>query len=140
MDPYGKWTFAKGHVRRARGESLPAAAIRETEEEMGLKGLRLQEQLGTTEIWLHDRFEHKGALVHKHITFFLMQAPYHARGSPQRKEKIQRITWVPLARASTFGSYANMRPIVRRAVRLIYGHVRGGEYADLPTLRPARGR
>lgn len=119
LDPFGRWTFAKGHVRRARGETLAAAAIRETEEEMGFRGLRLQDWLGTTDIWFRDRFEHKGALVHKFITFYLMQAPHAAVGRPQKSEQIQKIMWVPLRRALTFGGYENTRPIISRAVRII---------------------
>lgn len=122
LDPFGRWTFAKGHVRRARGESLAAAALRETEEEMGLRGLRLQERLGTTEIWFRDRFEHRGALVHKYITFFLMQAPAQATGRPQRREGIQRVTWIPLRRAISFAGYPNTQPVIRRAVSLILRH------------------
>lgn len=119
LDPFGKWTFAKGHVQRGRGESLAAAALRETREEMGLPELLLQERLGTTEIWFRDRFEHRGALVHKYITFFLMQAPRRALGRPERKEKITRVVWVPTGRALAFAGYENTKPILSRAVSLI---------------------
>lgn len=119
MDSYRRWTFAKGHVRRARGESLAVAAVRETQEEMGLRGLRLQERLGTTEIWFRDQYEHKGALVHKFITYYLMQAPTGARGRPEGRRRIHRVIWVPLARIAITSSYRNLQPIVKRAAALI---------------------
>jgi len=125
LDPFHKWTFAKGHVRRARGEALEAAALRETEEEMGISGLRVQEQLGTTSIWFHDRFEHPGALVNKFITYFLMQAPQGARGRPQKKELIRGIEWVPIREAPEKSSYANTRPVLRRAISIIRRRTRG---------------
>lgn len=124
LDPFGKWTFAKGHVRRGRGESLAAAALRETREEMGLPVLALQEPLGATEIWFRDRFEHRGALVHKRITFFLMEAPAHARGVPARRERISRMAWVPASRAAGFASYANTQAIIKRAVQYIHRRLR----------------
>lgn len=119
LDPFHKWTFAKGHVRRARGEALAAAALRETEEEMGLRGLRVQEKLGTTSIWFRDRFEHPGALVHKYITYYLMQAPRAAQGKPQKKELIRGIEWVAIREALSRSSYQNTRPVLERAIRII---------------------
>lgn len=124
LDPFGKWTFAKGHVRKGRGESPAAAALRETREEMGLPQLVLQEPLGSTEIWFRDRFEHQGALVHKLITFFLMEAPSHAHGTPERRARISRIVWVPASRAAEFASYANTQSIIKRAVQHIHQRLR----------------
>lgn len=122
LDPYGKWAFAKGHVRRARGESLERAALREVEEEMGIARLRAGPRLGTTEIWFVDRFKHKGARVHKFITWFLMEAPPGIAGRPARHEGIKRIEWVSAERALKFSSYENVRPIIRVALRHIYAH------------------
>lgn len=122
LDPYGKWAFAKGHVRQARAESLEHAALREVEEEMGIKGLRAGPRLGTTEIWFIDRFKHKGARVHKFITWFLMEAPRDVVVRPARHEGIKRIEWVGAERALKFSSYENVRPIIRAALRHIYAH------------------
>lgn len=119
LDPFGKWTFAKGHVKMAKGESLEKGALRETEEEMGLKKLRVIQKLGTTDIWFRDRFEHKGALVHKFITYFLMEAPSDARGKPQKKELIRDISWVPIDKVFTVQIYPNTVEILKRAVRII---------------------
>lgn len=119
LDPYGKWTFAKGHVRRASGESLAAGAVRETQEEMGLVGLTVHGKLGTAEIWFRDRFKHKGSLVHKYITYFLMEAPSGSVGYPQKGERIQAIAWVPLDEAGVFSNYDNLVPVVAKALRWV---------------------
>ena len=119
LDPYNKWTFAKGHVNRAVGESLPNAARRETEEEMHLTSLTLHERLGTAEIWFHDRYKHKGTLVHKYITYFLMEAPTGSVGYPQLDELIHAVAWVPLSEALDFSSYENLGPVLQKAIRRI---------------------
>lgn len=119
LDPFDKWTFAKGHVRIGRGESLEKGAKRETEEEMGLKNLRVLEKLGTTDIWFRDRFEHKGALVHKFITYFLMEVAPGEHGKPQKKELISEISWVPIEKVSEVPIYPNTVDLLKRAVRII---------------------
>ena len=116
LDPYGKWTFAKGHPEP--GESLVEAALRETREEMGLGRLRVVKPVGEIDIWFRDRYrpETKGMLVHKYVHYFLMQAPAAAKGRPQFKEKIRRVIWVPLGRALTVSSYKDVRPVLERVL------------------------
>ncbi|MEY4723056.1 MAG: hypothetical protein RLZZ324_569 [Candidatus Parcubacteria bacterium] len=130
MDPYGKWTFAKGHVEK--GEALADAALRETREEMGLGRLRVIAPLGSIDIWFRDRYrpETKGALIHKYVHYFLMEAPPRAKGSPQKKEKIRRIIWVGAPKATRTSSYEDVRPILRKALDILARRVReSGERA-----------
>lgn len=119
MDPYGKWTFAKGHVEK--GEALADAALRETREEMGLGRLRIVAPLGSIDIWFRDRYrpETKGVLIHKYVHYFLMEAPPRAKGSPQRNEKIRSIIWVGIRRAERTSSYEDVRPILRKAMEIL---------------------
>lgn len=128
-DAHGKWTFAKGHVRIAKGESLELGAIRETEEEMGLRGLRTIHKLGTTDIWFRDRFQHKGALVHKFITYYLMEAPAGSRRrtkhrpivdvAPGKEPPPEEIVWVPLAEAERMPIYPNTQRMLKLALKHI---------------------
>lgn len=126
-DAHGKWAFAKGHVRIAKGESLEAGAVRETEEEMGLRGLRVVEQLGTTDIWFRDRFQHKGVLVHKFITYFLMEAPPHMRARLAQNAPVaagkepppEAVVWVPLADVFSVPVYPNTLGMLKKAVRRV---------------------
>lgn len=116
MDPFNKWAFAKGHVEK--GESIIDAAVRETQEEMGIDKLRVIAPLGTIDFWFRDRYrpETKGVLIHKYVHYYLMQAPSRAFGRPQKKEKIRRIIWVPLRDAMRKSSYDDVRPILRKAL------------------------
>jgi len=118
-DSYGKWTFAKGHVRK--GESYRKTAIREIEEELGLKGLKFIKPLGRIDIWFRDRFVFKGKLVRKFIHYFLFEAPANAKLVPlkakDKGEVVQAASWVPISQVRERSSYEDMRPIVRRAVQ-----------------------
>lgn len=115
-DPYGKWTFPKGH--QEKGESLKETALRETREELGLGRLRLVRPLGRIEIWFRDRYrpDSKGALVHKYIHYFLFEAPGKAKGQPQKKEKISHLTWVSPAQARKLNGYPDVRPLLEKAI------------------------
>lgn len=125
LDPYGKWTFAKGHVES--GESMEDAALRETEEEMGLKGLRLVLSLGKMEIWFREQYRHgkpvkkPGSLIHKIIYYYLMEAPRSARAEPEIQEKIQAVRWVPLSDARAVAGYKNIQPILAQAIATLRG-------------------
>jgi 8-oxo-dGTP diphosphatase len=123
-DSVGKWTFPKG--RLMRGERVEAAALRETREEMGLRQVRIVVPLGTTSIWFKDRFEHVGEMVHKYITYFLVEAAPGEHGRPQGRlhghgELITAIRWVPYRNTARTVSYKNMLPIVRKAVAYLDG-------------------
>ncbi|MEK7105187.1 MAG: NUDIX domain-containing protein [Patescibacteria group bacterium] len=119
-DPYGKWTFPKGHVRR--GETLQEAATRECTEETGLRDLHFRRKLGTIDIWFRDRFVFKGRLIHKYIHYYLLEAsplarvhlPKHLEG-----EKIQEVAWVSIQELTKRSGYKDMKEIVRRALQIV---------------------
>jgi ADP-ribose pyrophosphatase YjhB (NUDIX family) len=54
LDPFGKWTFAKGHVEP--GETIEQAAVRETTEEMAIRGLKLKHPLGIIDFWFREKY------------------------------------------------------------------------------------
>lgn len=118
-DSYGNWTFPKGHVRK--GELYRKTAMREIEEELGLKRLRCVKPLGHIDIWFRDRFVHKGKLVRKFIHYFLFEVSSDAQLHPLKPkdtgEVIQAAHWVPLGKVWATSSYEDMRPIVRRALQ-----------------------
>lgn len=123
LDPYHKWTFAKGHIER--GETPAHAARRESEEEMGLHGLKVIAPLGKIDLWFYERYRHgkrvygPRTLIHKPVFYFLMQAPRGMRSKPERGEMIHAVRWVPAHEALRVLSYKNTRPILERALRLI---------------------
>jgi ADP-ribose pyrophosphatase YjhB (NUDIX family) len=116
LDPFGKWTFAKGHVEP--GETIEQAALRETAEEMSLRGLKLRQPLGTIDFWFREKYRvgSKGMLIHKFVHYFLMEAPSGEWGSPQKHEKIRKIIWVDPQGAMQKSSYEDVRPVLEKAL------------------------
>lgn len=117
MDSYGKWAFPKGHVER--GETIEEAAARETLEELGLSEIRLLEPLGKIDIWFRDRFEKKDALIHKDIHYFLFETTPDAELHPDPSEHAYEAKWVSPDRLLAESSYADMIPILTRALAMV---------------------
>jgi len=123
-DSYGHWTFPKGHLEQ--GETTRQAAIREIEEEMGLRKLKPLAKLGTIDIWFRDRFVFKGKLIHKYIHYFLFESQTDAKlrkpepTSPEG-EKIRAVKWVPINQLRKQSSYQDLAMIVDRALMIMEG-------------------
>lgn len=121
LDPFHKWTFAKGHIER--GEKMIAAAIREVREEMGVRRLRVVAPLGKIDWWFKERrgsaHSPKGALVHKFAHYFLMEVSPGTRLYPQKSELISRARWIPAREALRISGYKDVRPVLRRALDII---------------------
>ncbi len=117
QDPYGKWTFPKGHVEE--GEAIEAAAARETLEELGLEQIRLLEELGKIDIWFRDRYQKKGRLIHKDIHYFLFETPSHAVLHPDPEEHALAAKWILVGSVLKESNYPDMIPVLRRAVEYI---------------------
>lgn len=121
LDPFRKWTFAKGHIEH--GESIVGAAIREVKEEMGITRVRVLAPLGKIDWWFQERRSGarspKGAMVHKFAYYFLMQVPANTQLRPQKSERISAVRFVPLDRALKFSSYEDVRPVLAKAIAML---------------------
>lgn len=113
-DSYDKWTFPKGRVES--GESLEAAAARETLEEMGLEQIRILEYLGKIDIWFRDRFEREGQLVHKDIHYFLFETPKDAELHPDPTQRAYEAKWISTSQLMKTSDYDDLKPILKRAI------------------------
>ena len=111
-DSYDNWGFPKGHLEA--GEPAEAAALREVEEETGLRSLVVRAPIETID-WY---FRFRGRLIHKVCHFFLMESA-SAVTSPQRDEGITACRWEPYDAALELVSYANARDVLRRAHSLV---------------------
>ncbi len=111
LDGYGRWTFPKGGVEE--GETPPEAAVREIEEETGIKGSVVGELGQTKYIYHHPR---KGR-VHKTVTFYLLRYS-GGRLRPQDGE-VAEAEWVAPEEAARRADYEGYGELVRKAVALV---------------------
>ncbi len=111
-DPYGKWSLPKGHMEG--GESLREAAVREVEEETGIRPEVVGPRIDTVDWTFRDGDE----TIHKYCTFFLMRS---RRGDavPQSEEGITACMWLPVPDAASRVAYADTRNVVLRVDEMI---------------------
>jgi 8-oxo-dGTP pyrophosphatase MutT (NUDIX family) len=91
----GFWDLPKGKLDE--GETIQTCAVREVEEETGIKNIRLHELLKFTN---HTYFDtHLNYEVVKRTYWFHMTIPTEQKGIPQATEDIEKIEWHSLATA-----------------------------------------
>jgi 8-oxo-dGTP pyrophosphatase MutT (NUDIX family) len=91
----GFWDLPKGKLDE--GETIQTCAVREVEEETGIKNIRLHELLKFTN---HTYFDtHLNQEVVKRTYWFHMTISKEQKGIPQATEDIEKIEWHSLATA-----------------------------------------
>lgn len=107
---YDDWTFPKGKLHR--GESLLAAAVREVAEETGLS------------VIVGHRASSVGYTTSdgpKEVTYWVMQPK---GGDFRPNDEVDKVRWVPTARAASTLSYAHDRRLADGLVDMSPGVVR----------------
>ncbi len=104
---WNTWGFPKGHVES--GETEEQAALRELEEETGLKGNLLKE---FTESNTHT-FELNKEQIEKKVIFFLLETK-EDKVKLSEKEHVN-YTWVDFEQALKLLSYEDLKNILRKA-------------------------
>ncbi len=104
------WSLPKGHLEA--GETAPEAAIREVEEETGIRGTVVAE-LGTIDYW----FVADGRRIHKTVHHFLLEAS----GGELSDEDVEvdEVAWVPLGELREKLAYAGERRLAETAAGLL---------------------
>ena len=106
----GKWDLPKGKLDD--GETIPECALREVQEETGLKAVSIIQFLGLTH---HEYYnEHTGKDTLKETHWYKMQTTADEQLVPQTEEQIEKIEWVAkenIAEKLT-NSYKNIEEIV----------------------------
>jgi ADP-ribose pyrophosphatase YjhB (NUDIX family) len=98
------WDLPKGKLDE--GESIEECAVREVQEETGLRNILLGELIDTT---LHQ-YEENGELVTKKTVWYKMKGYSTDKLTPQTEEQIDDIKWVNTKDLSLYmqNSYPNI--------------------------------
>ena len=84
----GKWDLPKG--KREKGEKIQDCAIREVEEECGIKGLNIEKELTST---FHTYYLEERAVL-KTTYWFAMKGSENSILIPQTEEGITEVKWI----------------------------------------------
>lgn len=112
-DDYGYWTFPKGKLEA--GETPEQAALREVREEVGVTQASIVAGLGTNRY----HFRIGDQTVNKTVHWFLMEVPPGVECTPVQAERVQDAGWFSPETALATVGYRNLRPVVRRALRIL---------------------
>jgi 8-oxo-dGTP pyrophosphatase MutT (NUDIX family) len=108
----GKWDLPKGKLDE--GEEIEECAIREVQEETGLKHLELGKLVGITYHEYFDKYVNQD--VNKETHWYAMKAAPGQNLAPQTEEDIEEIEWVREEILDVYlnNSYGNIVDIVQR--------------------------
>jgi len=82
-----KWDLPKGKLNK--GETLKECALREVEEETGVKGLKIENFLKTT----YHIFKRNGKYNLKEVHWYAMKTSYKGKLIGQKSEGIEKVKW-----------------------------------------------
>jgi 8-oxo-dGTP pyrophosphatase MutT (NUDIX family) len=104
------WSLPKGHLEA--GETAADAAVREVEEETGIRG-RVVAELGTIDYW----FVAEDRRIHKTVHHYLLEA---SSGQLSDEDiEVDEVAWVPLDELRERLAYAGERRLVQAAAELL---------------------
>jgi 8-oxo-dGTP pyrophosphatase MutT (NUDIX family) len=104
------WSLPKGHLER--GESAEDAAVREVEEETGIRG-RVVASLGAIDYW----FIAENRRIHKTVHHYMLEAT----GGELSDEDIEvdEVAWVPLDELRNHLAYAGERRLAETVADML---------------------
>ena len=82
-----KWDLPKGKLDK--GESIEEAAVREVEEETGVRGLKIENFLKTT----YHIFKRNNVYKLKEVHWFAMKTSFKGELVGQKEEGIEKVKW-----------------------------------------------
>lgn len=103
------WTFPKGHIEK--GEKKEEAAIREVEEETGVRS-EIKKDLGSFTYYFKDK---DGVLVKKTVFWYLMEPLFQAE--LKTPGKVLEVKWIDIKEAEKIISYDSDRTIIGKISR-----------------------
>jgi 8-oxo-dGTP pyrophosphatase MutT (NUDIX family) len=106
------WCLPKGAIDK--GESPERTAVREVEEETGLKG-KIIEKLGEITYWYYLKEEE--VRCRKTVYFFLIE--YESGDISEHDWEVDKAAWFPIDKAVEKADYENEREIIKRAREML---------------------
>ncbi|MBP3332143.1 MAG: NUDIX domain-containing protein [Tidjanibacter sp.] len=106
----GKWDLPKGHVEE--GESLVETAAREVEEETGVAGVVVGEEIGVTDHF-HCAYGHWEV---KRTWWYAMRLSKEVETTPQKEEGISKVEWLTREQCDDAleNSYGTIREVMTK--------------------------
>ncbi len=107
----GKWDLPKGKLDP--GESLETCALREVEEETGLRRLILNDHLLTT----YHSYAEAGLLILKESHWYAMHADGNQQLTPQTSEDILEVKWLAQDNLGQVldNTFASIKDVLKKA-------------------------
>jgi len=112
---HGRWDLPKGKLEK--GESVREAAIRECEEECGVKNLKIEKSLGST----FHLYPYKKGIALKQSYWFYMNTAFEGPLVPQTGESIEKAEWVKAPKVLSDilpDTYFTIRDVITEALVL----------------------
>lgn len=106
------WCLPKGLVDR--GERPEETAVREVQEETGLRG-RIRDKIGDISYWYYIRGEN--ARCRKTVHFYLMD--YLSGSTDDHDSEVDKASWFSIDEAISKVSYKGDREIIKKAKEMI---------------------
>src|SRR5436305_352608 len=104
---YHKWVLPKGLVNR--GETFEQAAVREVEEEVGVRA-QITARLGEPEKYVYTA---RGMRVFKSVHYFLME--FESGNEKVHDHEMEEVKWLPLDKAIELVEYKGAKEVLNRA-------------------------
>lgn len=110
----GRWDFPKG--KREKGEKKRACAVREVEEETGVKVVI---DYKITHTW-HTYIQNKKYVLKK-THWYAMSSTDDTKMSPQKEEDIEVVKWMNLTemRSALYSSYRSIRYVIQEYHKIL---------------------
>lgn len=109
--PEGHWDFPKGHVEE--GEKEVETALRELEEETGIKDVELVENFREK---MHYFFTHKEETISKDVYYFLAKT---SQKEVTMSFEHQNYEWLPFKEAMERLTFDNAKVILKKAEQFL---------------------
>jgi 8-oxo-dGTP pyrophosphatase MutT (NUDIX family) len=107
------WSLPKGHLEN--DETAEEAAVREVEEETGIRG-RILAPLGSIDFW----FVAEGRRIHKTVHHYLME---RVSGTLSAEDaEVVEVAWVELSEVSGQLAYTDEKRLLDRVPELLADH------------------